>query len=65
MLTFTVYVLVDSNNILTPEKVFVSIALFEIMRIPMSLLPLLIVYVIEVFKYYYYRKWFWFFPHNS
>lgn len=51
MLTFTVYVLVDENNVITPQAVFVSIALFEVMRIPMSLLPLLIVYVIEVFKH--------------
>lgn len=50
MLTFTVYIFVDDNHVLTPQLVFVSIALFEIMRIPMSLLPLLIVYAVEVFK---------------
>lgn len=43
-----VYVLVDENNILTAEKAFVSLTLFGIMRIPMSLLPMLIVYAVEV-----------------
>lgn len=48
MLTFTVYLLVDNTHTLTPQRAFVAFTLFDIMRIPMSLLPLLIVYVIEV-----------------
>uniref|UniRef100_F6VW89 ABC-type glutathione-S-conjugate transporter n=1 Tax=Equus caballus TaxID=9796 RepID=F6VW89_HORSE len=40
--TFSVYVLVDSNNILTAEKAFTSITLFNILRFPMSMLPMLI-----------------------
>lgn len=48
MLTFAIYLLVDDTHFLTPQKAFVAFALFDIMRIPMSLLPLLIVYVIEV-----------------
>lgn len=50
MLTFTVYLLVDDTHTLTPQKAFVALTLFDIMRIPMSLLPLLIVYVIEVLQ---------------
>lgn len=37
--TFSVYVLVDSNNILDAEKAFTSITLFNILRFPMSMLP--------------------------
>lgn len=48
MLTFMVYVLSDQNNILTPQRAFVSLTLFAIMNMPMSLLPLLIVYIVEV-----------------
>ncbi|XP_058527585.1 ATP-binding cassette sub-family C member 2 [Ochotona princeps] len=37
--TFSVYVLVDSNNILDAQKAFTSITLFNILRFPMSMLP--------------------------
>nr|XP_008197311.1 PREDICTED: multidrug resistance-associated protein 1 isoform X2 [Tribolium castaneum] len=47
LITFAVFVYIDSNNILTHEVVFVSITLFGIMRLPMSLLPMLIVYCVE------------------
>ncbi|XP_057593148.1 ATP-binding cassette sub-family C member 2 [Hippopotamus amphibius kiboko] len=42
VITFSVYVLVDSNNILDAEKAFTSITLFNILRFPMSMLPMLI-----------------------
>ncbi|KAB1271001.1 Canalicular multispecific organic anion transporter 1 [Camelus dromedarius] len=42
VITFSVYVLVDSNNILDAQKAFTSITLFNILRFPMSMLPMLI-----------------------
>uniref|UniRef100_A0A8C3X7S2 Multidrug resistance-associated protein 1 n=1 Tax=Catagonus wagneri TaxID=51154 RepID=A0A8C3X7S2_9CETA len=42
VITFSVYVLVDSNNILDAEKAFTSITLFNILRFPLSMLPMLI-----------------------
>lgn len=42
VVTFSVYVLVDSNNILDAEKAFTSITLFNILRFPMSMLPMVI-----------------------
>ena len=42
LMTFATYVLVDPvNNILDPEKAFVSIALFNILRFPTSMLPIM------------------------
>ncbi|KAM6182924.1 ATP-binding cassette sub-family C member 2 [Erethizon dorsatum] len=40
--TFSVYVLVDSNNILDAEKAFTSITLFNILRFPLAMLPMVI-----------------------
>ncbi|XP_069851649.1 ATP-binding cassette sub-family C member 2 [Dipodomys merriami] len=42
VITFSVYVLVDSNNILDAEKAFTSITLFNILRFPLTMLPMLI-----------------------
>ncbi|KAM4852275.1 ATP-binding cassette sub-family C member 2 [Thomomys bottae] len=42
VITFSVYVLVDSNNILDAEKAFTSITLFNILRFPLSMLPMMI-----------------------
>ncbi|XP_024411181.2 ATP-binding cassette sub-family C member 2 [Desmodus rotundus] len=42
VITFSVYVLVDSNNILDAQKAFTSITLFNILRFPMSMLPMVI-----------------------
>ncbi|XP_063922476.1 multidrug resistance-associated protein 1 isoform X2 [Zophobas morio] len=47
LVTFAVYVYSSAENILTPEVAFVSLSLFSIMRLPMSLLPMLIVYCVE------------------
>lgn len=46
--TFSTFVFSDRENILTPEKVFKSMSLFAIMSMPMALLPMLIVYAVEV-----------------
>uniref|UniRef100_A0A8C6W973 ATP-binding cassette, sub-family member 2 n=1 Tax=Nannospalax galili TaxID=1026970 RepID=A0A8C6W973_NANGA len=42
VITFSVYVLVDSNNILDAEKAFTSITLFNILRFPLGMLPMVI-----------------------
>lgn len=40
--SFASYVLLDSNNILDANRVFVSLSLFNIIRIPLAILPMLI-----------------------
>ncbi|XP_078519309.1 multidrug resistance-associated protein 1-like isoform X1 [Lissotriton helveticus] len=40
--TFAVYVLIDEKNVLDAEKAFVSLALFNILRFPMNMLPMVI-----------------------
>jgi len=47
--TFATYVLIDDKNTLTAEKAFVSLALFNILRFPLSLLPNLITSIIMVY----------------
>lgn len=38
----------SEENVLTPTTAFVSLVLFDIMKMPLALLPLLLVYVVEV-----------------
>ncbi|XP_067009700.2 multidrug resistance-associated protein 1 isoform X3 [Anabrus simplex] len=45
--TFATYVLVDENNVLDAEKAFVCLTLFNIIRMPMSMLPMLIVSIVQ------------------
>uniref|UniRef100_A0A8B9LQS4 Multidrug resistance-associated protein 1 n=1 Tax=Astyanax mexicanus TaxID=7994 RepID=A0A8B9LQS4_ASTMX len=40
--TFAVYVLVDEHNVLDAQKAFVSLALFNILRFPLNMLPMVI-----------------------
>ncbi|XP_051905539.1 multidrug resistance-associated protein 1 isoform X2 [Hippocampus zosterae] len=40
--TFAVYVLVDDKNVLDAQKAFVSLALFNILRFPLNMLPMVI-----------------------
>ncbi|KAM7151629.1 multidrug resistance-associated protein 1 isoform 3-T3 [Macrochelys suwanniensis] len=40
--TFAVYVLVDKDNVLDAQKAFVSLALFNILRFPLNILPMVI-----------------------
>lgn len=47
VITFSVYVLVDSNNILDAEKAFTSITLFNILRFPLTMLPMVMSAVIQ------------------
>lgn len=48
LITFSVYVLSDEKNVLTPVKAFVCLTLFDILKLPLVLLPMLIVYMVEV-----------------
>ncbi|XP_048869139.1 ATP-binding cassette sub-family C member 3 isoform X2 [Brienomyrus brachyistius] len=45
--TFAVYVMVDENNVLDAEKAFVSLALFNILRFPLNMLPQVISSVVQ------------------
>lgn len=40
--------MVSEDHVLTAEKAFVCLTLFDIIRMPLAMLPLLIVYMIEV-----------------
>ncbi|XP_017473670.1 PREDICTED: multidrug resistance-associated protein 1 isoform X3 [Rhagoletis zephyria] len=42
LVTFATYVLIDENNILDATKIFVSLSLFNILRFPLIMLPMLI-----------------------
>ncbi|XP_050076524.1 multidrug resistance-associated protein 1 isoform X3 [Anopheles maculipalpis] len=42
LVTFATYVLVDENNVLNASTAFVSLSLFNILRFPLSMLPMLI-----------------------
>lgn len=48
LVTFAVFVGVSSENILTAEKAFTSISLFNILRFPLSMLPMLIAAIVQV-----------------
>ena len=40
LITFTIYILMDPvNNHLNAEKVFVSLALFNLLRMPLNMVP--------------------------
>ncbi|XP_061766165.1 canalicular multispecific organic anion transporter 1 [Nerophis ophidion] len=45
--TFAVFVAVSSENVLTAEKAFTSISLFNILRFPLSMLPMLIAGIVQ------------------
>ncbi|XP_028632028.1 canalicular multispecific organic anion transporter 1 [Grammomys surdaster] len=47
VITFSVYILVDSNNVLDAEKAFTSITLFNILRFPLSMLPMVISSILQ------------------
>lgn len=46
--TFTVYVLSDEKNVLDAQKAFVSLALFNILRFPLNMLPMVISSMVQV-----------------
>lgn len=47
-MTFTVFVLSSDKNVLDAETAFVSLTLFNILRHPLTLLPMMISNVIQV-----------------
>lgn len=47
-ITFGLYVIIDENNNLTASKAFVSLSLFNILRFPLTMLPMLINLIIMV-----------------
>lgn len=46
--SLTTYVLVDATHTLTAEKIFVSVSLLNILRVPLGLLPIIIAYTVQV-----------------
>uniref|UniRef100_A0A673A0R2 Multidrug resistance-associated protein 1 n=1 Tax=Sphaeramia orbicularis TaxID=375764 RepID=A0A673A0R2_9TELE len=46
--TFSVYVMVDDRNVLDAQKAFVSLALFNILRFPLNMLPMVISSIVQV-----------------
>ena len=46
--SFTCYVLVDENNILDANTAFVSLTLFNLLRIPLNILPMLVRHSVEI-----------------
>uniref|UniRef100_A0A8B9TQ59 Canalicular multispecific organic anion transporter 1 n=1 Tax=Anas platyrhynchos TaxID=8839 RepID=A0A8B9TQ59_ANAPL len=46
--SFAVYVLVDPNNVLDAQKAFTAISLFNVLRFPMSMLPLVLSSLVQV-----------------
>uniref|UniRef100_A0A672I8F6 ATP-binding cassette, sub-family C (CFTR/MRP), member 2 n=1 Tax=Salarias fasciatus TaxID=181472 RepID=A0A672I8F6_SALFA len=45
--SFAVFVSVSPDNVLTPEKAFTSISLFNILRFPLAMLPMLIASIVQ------------------
>lgn len=54
MVTFAVFLLSNTRNILDAEKAFVSLSLFNILRFPMSMLPQVISNIVQVFDFKYF-----------
>lgn len=48
LVSFTTFVLSDPNHVLDAETAFVSLSLFNILRFPLSMLPMLISSLIQV-----------------
>ena len=47
LVTFATYILVDENNVLDSQKAFVSLSLFNILRFPLSMLPMMIAGLVQ------------------
>lgn len=48
LVSFTTYVLIDENNVLDSTTAFVSLSLFNILRFPLSMLPMMIGNIVQV-----------------
>lgn len=51
MVTFAVYVMVDETNVLDAQKAFTSISLFNVLRFPLTMLPLVLSSLVQVSKH--------------
>ncbi|KAE8736524.1 ABC-transporter, subfamily C member 18, partial [Frankliniella occidentalis] len=47
LVSFTTFVLIDKNNILDAQTAFVSLSLFNILRFPLAMLPMVIMMVVQ------------------
>lgn len=47
LMSFMTYVLIDDKNVLDPQRAFVSLTLFHILRFPLSMLPMLISMLVQ------------------
>ncbi|XP_063223005.1 ATP-binding cassette sub-family C member 3-like [Bacillus rossius redtenbacheri] len=47
LMTFMTYIFLDSNNVLDSQKAFVSLTLFNLMRGPLAIIPMLITTMIQ------------------
>ncbi|XP_063974569.1 multidrug resistance-associated protein 1 isoform X1 [Diachasmimorpha longicaudata] len=47
LVSFATYVYIDENNVLNSSKAFVSLSLFNILRFPLSMLPMMISNVVQ------------------
>jgi ATP-binding cassette, subfamily C (CFTR/MRP), member 1 len=45
--SFTAYILIDETNVLDPQTAFVSLTYFNLLRMPLNLLPQLIVLLVQ------------------
>ncbi len=48
LVTFAIYVLIDDSHILDAQKAFVSLALFNLLRFPLTMLPQMITFIVMV-----------------
>ena len=55
LVSFATYVMMDPNNKLDAEKAFVSLALFNLLRFPMSMFPMLVVAFVQVSCRFYFK----------
>ena len=51
--SFATFVLIDPNNILDAETAFVSLSFFNLMRMPLTMIPSLIVQTVQVFDIFF------------
>ncbi|XP_036148326.1 multidrug resistance-associated protein 1 isoform X7 [Monomorium pharaonis] len=49
LVSFTTYVLIDDKNVLTSKIAFVSLSLFNILRFPLSMLPMMIGNIVQAY----------------
>lgn len=51
-MSFATYVLIDENNHLNSTIAFVSLSLFNILRFPLSVLPMMIGSMVQVMNHF-------------